>query len=153
MINLKKIKGLGDLKNLSKNLNTFQNSVNQKANRSSLELQKNANSIYTANTTDLVYERYTPINYQRTYHLLGLNGAIDEVLKSKEYTFSIDEESRDPVDGETWKKKANNVESGNMYGVSFPRPFINEIQHKLELENNKIANEYEDYVNNLIKRL
>lgn len=121
-----------------------------------VDLSKSLNESYTRSIDELVYDQYEPIAYKRTLHLRGAHGALIQSATltgdKKKFEFYIDENSVDPVDGQTWKEKADAVEAGyeKMYGVDFNRPFISETQHRLEWETNRLADalirRYEDII-------
>lgn len=156
-----KVTGLENLRKLSQELKNLKRKVDQESKWAVEALYKNATTIYERKINDLVYEEYDPLIYKRTQHLLGAHGAKDEEIKmsgsSKKYKFSIDENSRDPVDGTTWKQKADAIEQGDMAfkrgTTPFKRPFINETQNELEWENKRTADELERSVNRMIDKI
>lgn len=110
-----------------------------------VDLSKTLNERYTHSINELVYDEYTPEKYQRTMHLRGAHGALVERSQlagdMKSYSFYIDEDSRDPVDGETWREKADKVEKGSTrMTVGFDRPFIQSTQESLEWETDRLVN-------------
>lgn len=109
-----------------------------------MDLSKSLNESYTTSIDELVYDQYNPVHYERTGHLRGAHGALIEINSSKgdlkSYSFYVDEDSRDPVDGETWGEKADNIESGSSkMSIGFDRPFVNQTQDKLEWETKRLA--------------
>lgn len=109
-----------------------------------LDLNRALNESYTHSIDELVYEEYSPEKYQRTLHLRGSHGALVQTTKlsgdNKSLSFYINESSVDPVDGETWKVKADNIEKGSTkMTVGFDRPFINETQNRLVWETKRMA--------------
>lgn len=157
------IKGTDVLSQLSSDLKKLRQQINREGEYATENLYKNASVIFERQVNDLVYEQYDPKNYERTYHLAGGHGAKDEKVKTsglrKSYDFSIDEDSKDPVDGTTWKEKADAVEHGATEmafrdGIEpFNRPFIDEAQKALEWENKRTADAYERSVNKLIDKI
>jgi len=155
-----KIEGLDELKKLSKQLKDLKKEINKESTWAVKSLYKSMTVIYEGKIYELVYNQYDPEKYKRTYHLLGGHGAKDELLMAsgvhKTYDFSIDEDSRDPVDGTTWREKADAIEHGATemhFGngqVPFNRPFIDETQRALEFEAKRTADEFERYVNKLL---
>lgn len=121
-----------------------------------IDLSKSLNESYTRSIDELVYDEYEPVAYKRTLHLRGAHGALIQNAKlngnTKSFQFYIDENSTDPVDGETWKEKADAVEAGSekMFGADFNRPFVEETQNRLEWETNRLADalirRYEDII-------
>jgi hypothetical protein len=162
LINMK-ITGLDELKKLSKDIKNFRQEVNQEGQWVINTLYKNITVIFERSIDDLVYEQYDPEGYQRTYHLMGGHGAIDEEFERagqhKRYKFSIDEDSRDPVDGTTWGEKAYAIEHGatemgfKKGTMPFNRPFIKETQETLEWENKRTADQYERSVYKLLNKI
>lgn len=157
------IKGMDSLAKLSSELKKAKQQINREGEYATESLYKNISVIFERQINDLVYEQYDPESYKRTFHLAGGHGAKDESVKAtglnKSYEFSIDEDSNDPVDGTTWREKADAVERGATEmrfrdGVeSFNRPFINETQKAIEWENKRTADAYERSVNNLIDKI
>lgn len=157
------ITGLAELKKLADDLRQFTQKVNKEGLWAVDHLHKEITLSYEKNIFDLVYNQYDPVQYERTYHLLGGHGAKDEMIiragKNKKYEFSIDEDSRDPVDGTTWKDKADAIENGakEMFfspGITpFNRPFIDKTQKDLEFEVNRTADEFVRYVDDLLKKM
>lgn len=131
-----------DMKNLVKELEKFQDFVEEKREDTILELYKTTNALYVQAIEQYVYALYIPMDYDRTGHIMGEHGARDEIADPKRYIFTIDENSTDPVDGMTWRDKADNLEKGStrMFGNQNPmpdRPFIDETQNIL-VEHNKV---------------
>ncbi|ARC72577.1 hypothetical protein CHCC14600_0205 [Bacillus licheniformis] len=157
------ITGLNELKKLSEDLKKLKQHVNRQSQWAVESLYKSTTTIYERHIYDLVYEEYDPVVYERTYHLLGGHGAKDEKINLagpvKSYDFSIDENSRDPVDGTTWGQKANAIEHGSteMYfkhdQTPFNRPFVQKTQEALEWENKRTADAFERSVNAIINRI
>lgn len=153
------ISGLNKLKKLANDLSALKANLENESAKAVESLYKNSRIIYERNIYDLVYDKYSPEWYERTYHLLGGHGALDETVvlngANKKYEFSIDENSRDPVDGMTWKDKAEKVEKGSkmMFAPGFDRPFIDETQKELEKENAKTADEFEKKALTLIDKV
>lgn len=157
------VTGLDELKKLASELKQFKQKVNEEGKWAVNNLHKEITLKYERNIFDLVYDRYDPVKYERTYHLLGGHGAKDEAIiragKIKKYEFSIDENSRDPVDGTTWGEKADAIEHGSTQmffapgQTPFNRPFIKETQKDLEFELKKTADEFVRYVDALLKKM
>ena len=152
-----KITGVDELTKLANDLKTIKKEFHTEGKWAIESLHKNITIAYERHIYDLVYDQYTPKVYERTYHLLGGHGAKDEQLQmggfKKSYHFSIDEDSRDPVDGTTWREKADNIEHGaERMMIGFNRPFINETQQSLEWENKRIADEFEKHMRQVIDK-
>lgn len=138
-------------------LKQLQQDILNEGNYTVRDLDNILQETYESSVDELVYDQYSPQVYQRTLHLRGAHGAIvkDVELKgyNKTYTFRINENSRDPIDGETWKEKAFNVENGaSQMSVGFNRPFIAPTQRKLEYESEKIKKHYIDRVRSFIRK-
>lgn len=136
-----------DNKSLNKLINDLKRLRSDLLRQSSeiiIDLSKSLNESYTHSIDELVYDEYSPMSYERTMHLRGAHGAKVEVMKlvgeEKSYSFYIDENSVDPIDGSTWKEKADKIEHGaTEMTVGFNRPFIQETQHSLEWETNRLV--------------
>ena len=146
------------LERLVRDLKKMQRDLMQKTNKSIIELDKSLNEEYTRSIDELVYEKYDPIEYERTFHLRGGHGALVQDVNlhgTKQWlTFYIDEESRDPVDGTTWSEKAEKIEQGSTkMSVGFDRPFVEKTQERLERETGRTTDElirkYEDIIRKL----
>lgn len=123
-----------------------------------IDLSDSLNQSYTHSIDELVYEEYTPEKYERTMHLRGAHGALIQETKlagdQKSLKFYINEDSVDPVDGETWRTKADNVEHGSTkMTVGFDRPFIDATQEKLEWETGRMADALIRKFEQIIKRV
>ena len=123
-----------------------------------VDLNKALNESYTHSIDELVYDQYSPIAYERTGHLRGAHGALVQSISStgerKSLKFYINEDSVDPVDGETWGLKANNIEKGSSrMTVGFDRPFIAETQRRLEWETTRMTNALINRYEQIIKRM
>ena len=153
-----KITGIDKLSKLANDLKTIKKEFHTEGRWAIETLHKNITIAYERNIYDLVYDQYDPKVYERTFHLLGGHGAKDEQLQmtgfKKAYTFSIDEDSRDPVDGATWREKADNIENGaEKMTVGFNRPFIKETQQSLMWENKRTADEFEKHMRQVIDKV
>lgn len=147
-----------DLKKLVRNLKRMRFELLRETSEYMIDLSKALNESYTRSIDELVYDEYSPENYNRTLHLRGAHGALVQKTQlageKKSLSFYIDENSTDPVDGETWRDKANNVEKGSTkMTVGFDRPFVSETQEKLEWETNRIVvaliRRYETVINRM----
>lgn len=123
-----------------------------------VDLSKIVNATLINKIDELVYDQYEPESYERTMHLRGAHGAKveDSTLNGdiKMFMFYIDENSRDPVDGETWKEKAEKVEKGSTkMTVGFDRPFIQETQEALEWETERLTKALVRKYETIIKRV
>lgn len=132
------------LEKLIRDLKRLRYDILKESNDFMVELSKALNESYTHSIDELVYEEYKPISYERTLHLRGAHGARVEVMEPsgdmKRYKFYINEDSTDPVDGTTWREKADNIEKGSSkMTVGFDRPFISETQRRLEWETNRMT--------------
>lgn len=125
-----------------------------------VDLSKALNESYTHSIDELVYDQYEPIRYERTGHIRGAHGALVQttslVGERKGLSFYVNEDSVDPVDGETWREKANKLEDGSAkMTVGFDRPFIDETQYRLEWETKRMADalirKYEMIIKNVGK--
>ena len=146
-------------KKLANDLKKFREAVKIETYVTLDEFIKNTQITYENCITDKVYKEYTPEKYDRTLHLAGQHGAVYEKYNHSRnkayYKFSIDEDSKDPVDGTTWRVKANNVEEGKMRmkGGAFKRPFIDETQEELYDEMNDRADEFIKRIERLLDRI
>jgi hypothetical protein len=117
------------------------------ANDAIVDLDKIIHEEYERSIDEFVYSEYKPMKYERTYHLRGKHGAAVREINmqgaEKHFRFYIDEDSKDPVDGETWREKANKIESGQMRmnPESFARPFVEQTQERLEWQLKRTGNE------------
>lgn len=132
------------LEKLVRDLKRFRFDILRETSEYMIELSKALNESYTHSIDELVYDEYKPISYERTHHLRGAHGARVEIMEpsgdKKRYRFYIDEDSTDPVDGTTWREKANSIEKGSTeMTVGFDRPFISETQRRLEWETNRMV--------------
>lgn len=136
-------------KKLMSSLENFPKFVDLSAQRALNSLYLEMSDVYEECIDEFVYEKYDPIEYQRTLHLKGRYGAMmsERNSNNNEHTFEfyIDGSSKDPNDGATWLEKAENVESGNMdmYGGSFARPFINQTEDALADYMDGVSNAFE----------
>lgn len=136
-------------KKLMSSLENFPKFVDLSAQRAINSLNMETSDVYEECIDSLVYDKYEPIEYQRTKHLRGEYGAAVSENKSNgsiySFEFYIDGNSKDPVDGATWTEKAQNIESGNMdmYGGSFARPFINQTEDALADYMDGVSNAFE----------
>lgn len=146
------------LEKLIRDLKKMQRDLMQETNESIIELNKTLNEEYTRSIDELVYKKYQPIKYERTFHLRGGHGALVQDVNlhgtKQGLTFYIDEDSRDPVDGTTWSEKAEKIEQGSTkMSVGFDRPFVTVTQEKLKQEADKTTQElikkYEEIVGKL----
>ena len=138
------------MKQLAAKLSKFKDEVDHLSENTTIQLQKDIVLNFEKMIDQLVYSVYTIGDYERTFHIRGEHGALKKWLirspRKNNFEFFIDEDSRDPVDGQTWGEKADNLEHGstNMYGKLQPmpdRPFINQIQNTLIDIQNKAADE------------
>lgn len=123
-----------------------------------VDLNKALNESYTHSIDELVYDEYDPIAYERTLHLRGAHGALVQSVslsgERKSLKFQINEDSVDPVDGESWRVKANNIEKGSTkMTVGFDRPFVAETQRRLEWETKRMADALINRYEQIIKRM
>lgn len=145
-----------EMKELAANLRGIHSEVEFMKMESNKELFKQVPEMFKQVVELQVYKQYTPAVYKRTRHLGGQGSQIQNILNRgsvSSYEFYIDEDSRDPVDGSTWRDKANKVESGNMEGANFPRPFIDEAQQNIELIANVISERFINDVKSMIDKL
>lgn len=146
-------------KKLANNLKKFREAVKVETYATLDDFIKNIQTTFEDCISKKVYEQYDPQNYDRTLHLAGRHGAVYEKYNHSRnkayYKFSIDEDSKDPVDGTTWRVKANNVEQGKMRmkGGAFPRPFIEETQEELYDEMERLADKYVKNIERLLDRI
>lgn len=133
-----------DLKKLVRDLKRMRFDLLRETSEYMVDLNKTLNESYTRSIDELVYEEYSPEKYRRTLHLRGAHGALIQTTQLagevKSLKFYINEDSTDPVDGETWRVKADKVEKGSeKMSIGFDRPFISETQERLEWETNRIV--------------
>ncbi|QJT70407.1 hypothetical protein [Microcystis phage MaeS] len=147
-----------DLEKLVRDLKRMRFDLLRETSEMIIDLSKSLNESYTKSIDELVYSQYEPEIYQRTGHLQGGHGARVEVSNvagdNKSYSFYINEESRDPVDGTTWGEKADKIEKGaTEMSVGFNRPFIDDTQNALVWETDRLTNalirKYEQVIRNV----
>jgi len=148
----------GGLEKLVRDLKRLRFDLLRESSETIVDLSKALNESYTHSIDELVYDEYQPINYERTRHLQGEHGARVETMslsgEMKSYKFYINEDSVDPVDGTTWREKADNVEKGSSrMTVGFDRPFIAQTQDKLEWETQRLSNALIRKYEMIIKRV
>ncbi|WEM05699.1 hypothetical protein BSG01_060 [Bacillus phage BSG01] len=123
-----------DLVKLAAQLKEFTMAAEHEAQGVIIELSDKTNRAFDNKMLSLVYSKYTPYKYKRTDHLRGKDGSKVENMSVdgsySMYEFYIDENSRDRS-GETWYKKAERVETGDLRGSAPERPFIEETQSEL----------------------
>lgn len=132
------------LEKLVRDLKKLRFELLRETSETMISLSKTLNESYTHSIDDLVYDQYEPVSYERTRHLQGAHGARVEEMElageRKKYSFYINEDSTDPVDGTSWKEKADNIEQGSSkMSVGFNRPFISETQERLEWETTRLS--------------
>lgn len=157
------ITGLDSLKKLSNDLRRLKRKSEDSARWGVEHLSKETKVIYEDTVDSYVYNAYDPVEYDRTGHIRGDHGAVKEEVKiggaNPSYKFYIDEESRDPVDGKTWREKADNLEKGvsKMYfkrgQTPFNRPFVNKAQNKVGFELKRTADAVEKDIKDELKRI
>ena len=150
------------MKQLAARLSKFKSEVDDLSENATIQLQKDIIRNFEQMIDQLVYSVYTIGDYERTFHIRGEHGALKKWLthssRKNKFEFYIDEESRDPVDGETWGTKADNLEHGstNMYGKLNPmpdRPFIDQIQNTLVDIQQRTADELIKNIEKSLKKL
>ena len=146
------------LEKLIRNLKKMQRELTQETSKEIIELNKSLNTEYTRSVDELVYDKYKPIQYERTFHLRGAHGALVQDIRlsgtKQSLTFYIDEDSRDPVDGETWGEKADKVEQGSTrMTIGIDRPFVEKTQERLKQETNRTTDELIREYENIIGKL
>jgi hypothetical protein len=153
-----KIKMNNDIVKLTAQLKRMRFDLLRSTSEMIVDLSKIVNETLINKIDELVYDQYEPEKYERTMHLRGAHGAKveDSIINGdiKMFLLYIDENSRDPVDGETWKEKAEKVEKGSSkMTVGFDRPFISETQDALEWEAERLTKALIKKYETIIKRV